>query len=169
MNDKPQGIYEQTLFSLFALGAAILAAITLLILYDVVARLTGLATFPHTLAATEYGLYYLTLLGAPWLVRIKRHIYLQLLSAVAPARLRPVLARLCYLLCVIVCAVICWYAGQVTLETWLRGDLEVRSFDMPRWLIFAVMPLSFALLTVEFGRYLLGFDDMYDAEIGIRE
>ena len=168
-NDKPEGIYEQLLFSLFALGAVILAAVTLLILYDVSARLIGLPTFPHTLATTEYGLYYLTLLGAPWLVRIKRHIYLQLLTALAPPALRPLLARLSYLLCVIVCAVICWYAAQVTIETWLRGDEEVRSFDMPRWLIFAVMPVSFALLTIEFGRYLLGFDDMYDAEIAIRE
>ena len=168
-HNKPQGIYEQALFTLFALGALMLAAVTLLILYDVIARLTGLPAFPHTLAATEYGLYYLTLLGAPWLVRTKRHIYLHLLGAVAPAPWRALLARLCYLLCVIVCAVICWHAGQVTLETWLRGDMEVRSFDMPRWLIFAVMPLSFALLAVEFGRYLLGFDDMYDGEVGVRE
>ena len=102
-------------------------------------------------------------------MRIKRHIYLQLLTALAPPALRPLLARLSYLLCVIVCAVICWYAAQVTIEAWIRGDEEVRSFDMPRWLIFAVMPVSFALLTVEFGRYLLGFDDMYDAEIAIRE
>ena len=169
MSDEPQGIYEQTLFGLFALGAAMLAAVTLLILYDVIARLAGLPAFPHTLAATEYGLYYVTLLGAPWLVRIKRHIYMQLLTAVAPAALRPLLSRLCYLVCVIVCAVICYYAGLVTLETWLRGDQEVRSFDMPRWLVFAVMPVSFALLTAEFSRYLLGLDNMYDGEIGVHE
>ena len=168
-NDKPEGIYEQLLFSLFALGAVMLAAVTLLILYDVSARLIGLPTFPHTLATTEYGLYYLTLLGAPWLVRIKRHIYLQLLTALAPGPLRPLLARISYLLCAIVCAGICGYAGQVTIETWLRADQEVRSFDMPRWLIFAVMPVSFALLTLEFGRYLLGFDDMYDGDVGVRE
>ena len=169
MSDRPQGIYERTLFGLFATGASILAAITLLILYDVIARLAGLPAFPHTLACTEYGLYYTTLLGAPWLVRIKRHIYMQLLTAVAPETLRPLLSRLCYLACVVVCAVVCWYAGVVTIETWLRGDQEVRSFDMPRWLVFVVMPVSFALLTVEFGRYLLGLDNMYDGEFGVHE
>ena len=169
MNDRPRGSYEQVLFGLFATGALMLAAVTLLILYDVIARLVDLPAFPHTLAATEYGLYYVTLLGAPWLVRVKRHVYVQLLTAVAPPALRRLLSRLSYLVCVIVCAVTCWYAGQVTVETWLRGDLEVRSFDMPRWLVFAAMPVSFALLTVEFSRYLLGLDNMYDGEIGIHE
>ena len=169
MSDKPQGVYEKLLFCFFSLGAGILALVTLLILYDVIARNTGFSPFTHTLALTEYGLYYVTLLGAPWLVRTKRHIYMQLLTAVAPAALRPLISRLCYLACVIVCAVICWYAGQVTVETWLRGDQEVRSFDMPRWLVFVVMPISFALLTVEFGRYLLGLDNMYDREFGIHE
>ena len=163
-NDKPSGAYERLLFGLFASGALMLAAVTLLILYDVVARLAGLPAFPHTLAVTEYGLYYVTLLGAPWLLRSKRHIHIQLFATVAPAALQPLIARLSYLLCALVCAVICYYAGLVTFETWLRGDQEVRSFDMPRWLVFGAMPVSFALLTVEFGRYLLGFDSMYDNE-----
>lgn len=169
MKDKPEGAYETLLFSLFSLGAGILALITLLILYDVIARNIGLPSFTHTLALTEYGLYYVTLLGAPWLVRIKRHVYMQLITAVTPAPIRPYISKLCYLLCIITCGLICYYAGQVTVETWLRGDREVRSFDMPRWLIFVVMPISFALLTVEFVRYLAGIDNMYDGEIGINE
>ena len=169
MNDKPAGVYETLLFGLFSLGAGILALVTLLILYDVIARNIGLPSFTHTLALTEYGLYYVTLLGAPWLVRNKHHVYMQLMTAVTPAPIRPYIAKLCYLLCVITCGLICYYAGQVTIETWIRGDQEVRSFDMPRWLIFAVMPVSFALLTVEFARYLTGIDNMYDGEIGLHE
>ena len=78
-------------------------------------------------------------------------------------------SKLSYLLCVITCSLICYYSGLVTVETFLRGDHEVRSFDMPRWLIFAIMPVSFSLLSVEFARYLLGMDNMYDGELGIHE
>lgn len=169
MTDKPESGYERLLFCLFSLGAGILALVTLLILYDVIARNTSIPSFTHTLALTEYGLYYVTLLGAPWLVRKKHHVYMQLVTAVAPAALRPFICKLSYLLCAVACGLICYYAGQVTVEAWLRGDMEVRSFDMPRWLIFAVMPVSFSLLTIEFGRYLAGFDSMYDGEIGIHE
>lgn len=169
MNDEPQGYYEKSLFSLFCCGACILGIITLFILYDVIARNTGIPTFTHTLALTEYGLFYTTLLGAPWLVRIKRHVYMQIITALVPAHIRPLVAKLSYLLCFITCALLCYYSAQVTLETFLRGDQEVRSFDMPRWLIFLIMPVSFSLLSVEFGRYLLGIDDMYDGEIGVHE
>ncbi len=169
MSDKPQGVYESLLFCLFSLGAGILALVTLFILYDVIARNSGFPSFTHTLALTEYGLYYVTLLGAPWLVRKKHHVYMQLVTAVAPAPLRPFICKLSYLLCAITCGLICYYAGLVTFEAWLRGDLEVRSFDMPRWLIFAVMPVSFSFLTIEFCRYLAGIDSMYDGEIGVHE
>ncbi len=169
MDDTVEGSYERLLFGLFCCGAAILGLITVLILYDVVARNIGFSSFAHTLPLTEYGLYYTTLLGAPWLVRKKHHIYMQLLTAAVPENLRGLVANLCYLLCIITCAVMTWYSGQVTLETFLRGDHEVRSFDMPRWLIFAIMPVSFGLMSIEFIRYLLGKDRMYDGEVGIKE
>jgi TRAP-type C4-dicarboxylate transport system permease small subunit len=169
MKDKPEGGYEKLIFALFCAGALILALIALFILYDVIARNIGVPTFTHTLALTEYGLYYMTLLGTPWLVRKKHHVYMQLITALVPTAIRPYISKLSYLLCVITCALICYYSGLVTLETFLRGDHEVRSFDMPRWLIFVIMPISFFLLTIEFGRYLLGIDNMYDGEIGIHE
>ena len=31
------------------------------------------------------------------------------------------------------------------------------------------MPLSFLLLTVEFGRFLIGRDSLYDSDLGIKE
>ena len=169
MIEKPEGGFETLLFALFCSGAAVLALITLFILYDVLARNLGIPAFTHTLALTEYGLYYTTLLGAPWLARKKHHIYMQLITATVPRQIRPLVARLCYLLCVTTCVILTYYSAQVTLETFFRGDHEVRSFDMPRWLIFAIMPVSFSLLSIEFGRYLFGFDDLYDGELGIHE
>ncbi len=167
--ETPAGRFERFLYMLFCLGAGILGLITLLILYDVIARNIGIEGFAHTLALTEYGLYYTALLGSPWLVRHKHHIYMQLLTAAVPESFRIYVARFAYLVCTLVCFLIAWYSAQVTLETFLRGDTEVRSFDMPRWLIFAIMPFCFSLLTVEFGRYLIGRDSMYDGEVGLHE
>jgi C4-dicarboxylate transporter DctQ subunit len=169
MSDKPQGSYERILFTLFALGALILLLSMLLIVYDVIARNIGISPFEHTIALTEYGLYYMTLLGAPWLVRKKHHIYIQLLTGLVPDYVRPYLSRSSYFLCALTCIVICYYAGLITVENFIRGDYEVRSFDMPRWSIYVVMSGSFFLLTIEFCRYLFGFDSMYSAELGIKE
>ncbi len=169
MTDTPEGLYERLLFTLFATGAGIMVLATLLILYDLIARNLNLTPFAHTIALTEYGLYYMALLGAPWLARKKHHIYIQILATLVSPRIRPLITGTCYFLCMLTCAVICYYAGLVTIESFVRGDYEVRSFDMPRWLLFAIMPLSFFLLTLEFGRYLFGFDSMYDSEPGFHE
>lgn len=166
MSRASHNIYERLLFVLFAFGALVLSLTMCLILYDVVARNVGLSSFPHTITLTEYGLYYMTMLGAPWLVRKKHHIYIQLLVGVVPARFRTIIAKLCYFLCVCTCALICYYAGLVTIESFVRGGDEVRSFDMPRWALFVAMPISFSLLTVEFCRYLFAYDCMYDGELG---
>ena len=41
------------------------------------------------------------------------------------------------------------------IESFGRGDLDVRSIDLPRWLLFAPLACGFALLAVEFLRLLL--------------
>lgn len=161
--------YERLLFGLFAAAACLLLGVLALVLYDVIARNLGLPAFAHTLGLSEYALYYTTLMGAPWLVRSKHHIYLQLLTSIAGPRWRPVIAAVSYTLCAVVCLVLCYYAALVAIEAFVRADVEVRSFDMPRWLYFAIMPVSFLLMAAEFARFLLGVDAMYDAEIGFKE
>jgi hypothetical protein len=41
----------------------------------------------------------------------------------------------------------------------------MRVFDIPKWVVFAPMVLAFALSAVEWLRYLLGYDDLYDRDL----
>jgi C4-dicarboxylate transporter, DctQ subunit len=139
------------------------------IVFDVVARNLGLQPPAHTLTLTEYGLLYVTMLAAPWLVREKGHVHIELLIAAVSPRIRFWRTRVVYALCVLTCVVIFWFALEVTIDQWQRHVTDVRSFDMPRWLLSASMPLSFGLMTIEFGRFLLGFDSMHTGHVGIHE
>ena len=67
------------------------------------------------------------------------------------------------------CAVIFWFGLEVTIAHYQRSVIDVRSFDMPRWLLTASIPLSFGLMTIEFARFLLGFDSMHSGQAGIHE
>jgi TRAP-type C4-dicarboxylate transport system permease small subunit len=162
-------LYRGLLNGLAALAGTIMGLLALMIVYDVVVRNLGFQPPPHTLTLTEYGLLYIVMLGAPWLVRIKGHVYIELLSAAVPAPVQRVMAKTVYLLCVATCAVLAWYAAETAWQAFARGDTDVRSFDMPRWPLIAVMPLSFLLMALEFGRFLVGRDDMYTGEAGIHE
>jgi len=154
--------YEMLIDALAVLAAALLGVITLLIVVDVLMRNFGLQPYPHTLSLTEYSLLYITMLGTPWLVRKKGHVHIEMVVA----RLRPAVRRMVHgfvcLVCMAVCAVLAWYSLDVTLANAARGDLDIRSFDSPRWILVACMPLGFGLMVIEFGRFLFGRDNLFE-------
>jgi C4-dicarboxylate transporter, DctQ subunit len=162
-------LYWRLLELLAVVAGIILAAMAFAIVIDVVVRNLGLQPPAHTLTLTEYGLLYVTMLGAPWLVREKGHVYIELVTAAVGPRTRFWLTRVVYALCVLTCAVIFWYSLEVTIDHYQRHVTDVRSFDMPRWLLTASIPLSFGLMIIEFGRFLLGVDSMHTGHAGIHE
>jgi TRAP-type C4-dicarboxylate transport system permease small subunit len=158
------------LINLLALLAGVLLVLmALAIVLDVLLRNLGFQPPGHTLALTEYSLLAITMLAAPWLVRAKGHVQIELLTAAVGPHARRWLSRLVAALCVLTCAVICWYGLEVTLAHYQRAAIDVRSFDMPRWLLTATLPLSFGLMALEFGRFLLGFDTLHSGQVGIHE
>jgi TRAP-type C4-dicarboxylate transport system permease small subunit len=162
-------LYLRLIELLAVVAGMLLAAMVVAIVLDVVVRNLGLQPPAHTLTVTEYGLLYVTMLGAPWLVREKGHVYIELLTAAVSPRTRFWLTRVVYALCVLTCAVIFWFSLDVTIAHYQRDVIDVRSFDMPRWLLTASMPLSFGLMAIEFGRYLVGLDSMHTGQAGIHE
>ncbi len=152
-----------------AVAAAIMGATALMIVFDVTIRNLGFQPPPHTLTLTEYGLLYTTMLGAPWLVRVKGHVYIELVTAAVGPVVRQVMSKLVALLCVVVCGLLFYYAAGVSLVEFRRGDYDIRSFDVPRWILTACMPLGFGLMTIEFARFLFGRESMHSGEAGIHE
>jgi len=162
-------LYWRLLQLLAAIAGVLLAAMAMAIVVDVVLRNLGLQPPAHTLTLTEYGLLYVTMLGAPWLVREKGHVYIELVTAAVSPRTRFWLTRAVYALCVATCAVIFWFSLEVAIDHYQRHVIDVRSFDMPRWLLTASIPLSFGLMTIEFARFLIGLDSMHTGRAGIHE
>ena len=69
--------YDRLIYGLAGLAGAMIAGVCLLIVYDVVARNLGLQPPRSTVALTEYALLYFTMAAAPYLVRVKGHIVVE--------------------------------------------------------------------------------------------
>ncbi|MGH6916784.1 MAG: TRAP transporter small permease, partial [Geminicoccaceae bacterium] len=119
-------LYWRLLELLAVVAGVLLSAMALAIVVDVVMRNLGFQPPAHTLTLTEYGLLYVTMLGAPWLVREKGHVYIELVTAAVGPRTRFWLTRVVYLLCVLTCAVIFWFALEVTIAHYQRDVIDVR-------------------------------------------
>jgi TRAP-type C4-dicarboxylate transport system permease small subunit len=142
--------YRGLLVAMAAAGALILGATTLLVVADVVLRNTGFQPFAHTIALSEYGLLYATLFAAPWLARTGGHVQVEMLAAVLGPRWRRAMAVWALSLVLIAALIVVGFGLWLTWSQFRQGSFDMRSFDMPKWLLIAPLPLSFALVAVEY-------------------
>jgi len=149
-------------------GGAIAAAFVLIII-DVGLRFAGVRPPAFTIATVEYLLLYFTLLAAPWLVRKKGHVYVDALLTRLPRRACVALEKLVYALCVAAALIFAWYAARLFLDAVASGLFEERAIDIPLWLLYAPMPIGFFLVGVEFTRFLLGADTLYEDRTKVRD
>ncbi|THH36119.1 TRAP transporter small permease [Aliishimia ponticola] len=155
-------------------GMAILSGLMLVWLLisvttSVVMRNLGLQPFAWLFTSAEYGLLYMTMLGAPWLVREKGHVHIELITAALPETPRRLLSRAVAVACVLVCAVLAWKGAELVLTNIERGDFDTRAYYFPRWLLTITFPLSFGFMAVEFSRFAFGTELMHSGEAGIHE
>lgn len=132
----------------------LMAAMMATIFIDVVLRNLGYQSSAHFFTFSEYALLLIPCLGAPWLVREKGHVYVEILLMTMRPALRRKFTFAIGIACIAVCAVLAWYGVEVTLRNYTLNDVDVRSLDMPRWMIVGFIPLAFAMMAVEFARFL---------------
>jgi TRAP-type C4-dicarboxylate transport system permease small subunit len=133
----------------------------LVIVYDVIARNLGFQPPASTVALTEYSLLYFTMAAAPFLVREKGQIVIEVIHQRISAEFRRLLDRLILVLCCAVSFVVATLAAILTVEALARGEVEVRSLDAPRWILFAPLVVGFCLMGLEFLRLLLAGDSVF--------
>lgn len=160
------------LCDLLAILAGIyLVAIMLGIVVSALARAVNLSGTwsSHVFTFAEFGLLYIVMAASPWLVRHKGHVFIELLTAAIPKPAQRGFSRFVSLLCVIVCAVLVWYTFAATLKVYSLGDAEMRSLDMPKFLIIGAMPIGFGLMGLQFLRFVFGPDTLHTGQAGVHE
>ena len=160
--------YEALLYGMAWLAGVLMVAMMAMIVADVALRNLGYQSSAHFFTFTEYFLLLIPLFGAPWLVREKGHIYIEILDGALPRGLQRTLVFAVVLGCAAVAAVLAWYGGAITLQDFAANEKDVRSFDMPRWMLMAAMPLSFGMMALEFARLLARGESPYGAGLAER-
>jgi TRAP-type C4-dicarboxylate transport system permease small subunit len=149
-----------------SVGARLLiGGLVLLVVADVAVRNAGLRPLAWAVNSSEFVLLYITFLAMPWLVRQKGHVFVEFLRVALPGKARDVLARVVYFACVVLCLYLAWVAGRSLVLAVERGTYEMRTFDIPKWVVFAPMVAAFLVSAVEWLRYLMGYDNFYDRDI----
>lgn len=154
---------------LAVIAGATLVWLMVSVITSVLMRNAGLQPFAWLFTSAEYGLLYMTMFGAPWLVREKGHVHIELVTAALPDGARRVVSRIVAIACVLVCVILAWKGVELFLRNIERGDYDTRAYYFPRWMLTIAFPISFGLMAVEFSRFIFGKDLMHSGEAGIHE
>jgi TRAP-type C4-dicarboxylate transport system permease small subunit len=116
--------------------------------------------------STEYSLFYLTLLGAPWLVREKGHVFIEVAISHLPPKALDALSRLVMLICAAISLVLAWKGLELVISNVQGGDYDVRTYFIPMWIFTIAYPISFTLMGIEFTRFMFSKNTFHSCQNG---
>ena len=161
--------YGRFLAGLSLAGCAVLLLTMLVICADVLLRnvrvVPGVLGVPWANEVTEYALYFITVLTAPWLLRQGQHIRIDVLLRVIPRRLAWYCEWAVDLIALACCVTIAYYGVKAVFSSLAIGGTVVKVLSVPEWWLLAPLPAAFALLAIE---VLFRMQRLYAAERGPR-
>lgn len=147
--------FYRLLIQAFAWAAGLLLGVmALAVTLDVVARNLGLGNTGWVVELSEYSLPVATLLVAPWLLHRNEHVRLDALLVSVPRKFALLLERGADLLGILICAVFVWFSLKLIFDSARLGSMMVKTLAIPEWWQYALVPVCFSLLGVEFARRL---------------
>jgi len=158
--------YGALLDALMAVAALLVLGMTLMIGADVASRNIGYGGIAWSNEVSEYILYLVTLLSAPWLLRRGQHIRVDILLRALPGRLAYALewgADALGLACALYFVVYGWH---VAAASYAAGAISLKTLVLPEWWMLAALPIAFLLVAIEF---VFRMHRLAHAEIGPRK
>ena len=154
------------LFNALAVAAAlILLGMVVIVTADIVLRNSVGSGLVWANEVSEYSLYLMTLLTAPWLLRRGQHVRLDIILTLVPARVAWLMEAVGDLLGFAVCIVLVRYGFAMSYDSWRLGAITIKNLVFPEWWLLWPLPVCFALLAAEF---VFRFDRLIHSEPGRR-
>lgn len=147
---KLSNAFARLLDVLAVAAALILLAMVVMVTADIVLRNLTRTGFPWANEVSEYALYFITLLTAPWLLRRGQHVRIDLVLTVVPPRVAWLMEAAADLLGFAVCLVMMRYGIKMTIDSAALGSITIKNLVFPEWYLLWPLPACFALLAAEF-------------------
>lgn len=132
------------------LGALLLLFVTFSITYSIITRQMGLGSPIWVFQFNEYSLLWITFLGTAWLLAENKHVQISLLTNVLGQKTNKILDIIHNIVGSVLCGVLAWYGFFSTRDHLLRNVIDTQAVDVPKWIILAVIPFGFILLSLQF-------------------
>lgn len=135
---------------LSVLAALLLFAMVIVVTGDIVLRNVTRSGLHWANEVSEYALYLMTLLAAPWLLRRGQHIRLDLVLTIVPPRIAWLMEAAGDIVGLVVSLVLARYGVAIVHDSLRLGSITIKNLVFPEWWLLAPLPITFLLLAIEF-------------------
>lgn len=142
--------YGRLLDGMLAIACVLLLGMTFLIGADVLLRNIGAGGVPPSNELSEYGIYLITILAAPALLRRGQHIRVDIVLRALPPRVAWCFEWIGDVVGVVCSVYFVWYGIRVTYASYAAGSVSIKTLVLPEWWIFVPMPVCFLMVAIEF-------------------
>lgn len=132
------------------ISGIVLGLVTLLVCTDIVMRYFLNKPIQGALESSEYGLLFLTLLAATWLVRKNKHVRMELLVHRLKPTTQAYVNGITSVLCVLICGIVAYYGVVVVLDRYQTGHRLTTTLEPLSYPLMSIIPLCFFLLVIQF-------------------
>jgi TRAP-type C4-dicarboxylate transport system permease small subunit len=145
--------YDGLVKVLIVFCSILTALMTLLICANVLLRYfsTGM-DLPWVVEVTPWMLFYVTFLGAGWLLREEGHVKVDLVVDRISPRKAALIAAVTSIFCAILFFVLGCYSMTVVWDDFQNKIVTMTALIFPRFIILLALPIGCFLLTIEFIR-----------------
>jgi TRAP-type C4-dicarboxylate transport system permease small subunit len=147
---RASAVFGRLLEALATLAALMLLAMVVIVSTDIVLRNIGGRGLSWANEISEYALYIMTLLTAPWLLRRGQHVRLDIALTFVPPYVAWLMEALADVLGFAVCITLIRYGFDMTIESARLGAITIKNLVFPEWWLLAPLPAAFMLLAIEF-------------------
>jgi TRAP-type C4-dicarboxylate transport system permease small subunit len=158
-------IFGKLFDALAVIAALLLLVMVVLVTADIVLRNVTRSGFPWANEISEYALYAITMMSAPWLLRRGQHVRIDLVLTFVPPRVAWLMEAIGDIVGFLVCLTMLRYGVRMTVESAFHGSITVKNLVFPEWWLLWPLPFIFALLAFEFA---FRFDRLRRSEPGRR-
>jgi TRAP-type C4-dicarboxylate transport system permease small subunit len=142
--------FERVLELFCTVFALMLGALIFLMCLDIAIRNFRIGSLPWLIELTEYAMYAGTFLAAPWVLRLGSHVRVDAVLAALPKKLAIRMEQLVDAVGLAISLVLVYYGALAVLDAWSTNLVARKTWNFDEWLLLLPIPVSGALLAVEF-------------------
>lgn len=151
-----RAVHDRIIGALAAACALFFAVSLLLIVLDIAFRYFRIGSLPWSIEITEYALYAIAFLGAPWVLREHAHVRMDAIVRILPPLWASLVTAVTLVIGLGASLALVIFGIDASWSAWSDNMVTRKILDYPEWIVLLPIPVAGFLLAVEFVVQLAG-------------